>query len=93
MATSLRSLPGSALLARLRALVARGNAMEAELIAHLGEVESRGLHVEEAVDGLAYMERTDGTSFDSSIPRGKPIRFPVGKGRVIKGWDEGIMSM
>jgi peptidylprolyl isomerase len=36
---------------------------------------------------------TDGTSFDSSIPRGEPIKFPVGKGRVIKGWDEGIMSM
>jgi len=36
---------------------------------------------------------TDGTQFDSSIPRGQPIRFPVGKGRVIKGWDEGIMSM
>ena len=36
---------------------------------------------------------TDGTSFDSSIPRGKPIDFPLGKGRVIKGWDEGVASM
>ena len=35
----------------------------------------------------------DGTVFDSSVERGEPISIPIGVGRVIPGWDEGIMLM
>ena len=36
---------------------------------------------------------TDGTKFDSSVDRGVPYEFPLGRGRVIRGWDEGIATM
>lgn len=35
----------------------------------------------------------DGTKFDSSIDKGKPFQFVFGVGRVIKGWDQGLVGM
>lgn len=35
----------------------------------------------------------DGTEFDSSHAKGRPFQCVIGTGRVIKGWDQGLMGM
>ena len=61
-----------------------GRAAEAGDIA---EVHYTGwLHDPEAADGR-------GAKFDSSVDRGERFSFPLGAGRVIKGWDEGVVGM
>lgn len=54
-----------------------------------GETPSRGALVEAHYTGRLL----DGTKFDSSVDRGQPFQFQVGKGKVIRGWDEAFLTM
>lgn len=51
-----------------------------------GKQASKGHDVSVHYKGML----ADGSVFDDSSSRGEPIRFPLGQGRVIQGWDEGI---
>ena len=54
-----------------------------------GEVAKEGSHVKVHYTGWL----TTGKKFDSSVDAHRPFEFTVGKGEVIKGWDEGVTGM
>ena len=67
---------------------ASGLAIE-ELVVGSGAAAASGQKVSVHYTGWL----TNGTKFDSSKDRGDPFVFPLGKGQVIKGWDEGVAGM
>ena len=67
MPNALAGLPNAQLLVRVRQLVERGNAVEAELLAHLGEVDARSLYLEEGCSSMfAYVTGRSGTNRTAS---------------------------
>jgi peptidylprolyl isomerase len=59
-----------------------------DLVVGTGEMPEAGDLVQ--VQYTGWLD--DGTEFDSSVGRG-PFSFPLGQGRVIRGWDEGVATM
>jgi FKBP-type peptidyl-prolyl cis-trans isomerase FkpA len=62
----------------------------------IGEGEEAQAGVQVTVHYTGWLQNADGSvgaKFDSSKDRNAPFEFPLGGGRVIKGWDEGVQGM
>ena len=58
-----------------------------------GDEAKAGQNVSVHYTGWLWVDGKKGNKFDSSKDRGQPFQFPLGGGRVIKGWDEGVQGM
>jgi peptidylprolyl isomerase len=58
-----------------------------------GEAAKAGDNVAVHYTGWLYKDGEKGAKFDSSVDRGQTFSFPLGAGRVIRGWDEGVAGM
>lgn len=71
----------------LSARILKGGYGRAAVAGDLAEVHYTGWLYDESADD------NRGEKFDSSVDRGQPFAFPLGAGRVIRGWDQGVQCM
>ncbi len=67
-----------------------------DIVEGTGEMAEAGQVVVVHYTGWLYdadAEEMKGEKFDSSVDRGDPFSFPLGAGRVIRGWDQGVAGM
>jgi FKBP-type peptidyl-prolyl cis-trans isomerase len=64
-----------------------------DLTVGTGDIAKSGSKVTVHYTGWLFTASEKGAKFDSSKDRGEPFVFPLGKGHVIKGWDEGVAGM
>lgn len=85
--------------AQTQALIAKYNAKSVKALStpsglkYVIHEEGTGVQAQKGMNVAVHycgMLLSDGKKFDSSFDRGEPIPFPLGMGRVIQGWDEGI---
>jgi len=70
--------------------------MQTDVKIGTGEEATGGHVVKVHYTGWLYdatASQKKGAKFDSSVDRGTPFTFPLGSGRVIKGWDQGVVGM
>ena len=64
-----------------------------DVVVGTGAIPKKGQTCVMNYTGWLWVNGAKGKKFDSSVDRGDPFTFPLGIGRVIKGWDEGVASM
>jgi peptidylprolyl isomerase len=65
----------------------------ADTLPGTGRAPRRGQTAVVHYTGGLYTDGNKGKKFDSSVDKGRPFEFKPGQGLVIRGWDEGVMTM
>lgn len=92
LAASVAPFPATAQTGKTMTTTASGLQIQ-DIQVGTGATPKRGQTCVMHYTGWLYVNGQKGKKFDSSVDRGEPFEFPIGTGRVIKGWDEGVATM